>query len=190
MNYIVYNDFRTCTPAIISEDAFSSLDEPNDVFYAESFQELYEIILDYKPKGTVPVIICYPLKEAVITFVTPELSTLQRVVGGNIEIINLPDFPDVDIICNEDGKINKMRLNRGLHYKNTIFDVVAGPMIIMGVNEGVNVGLTYSQMEKVYYKFLEPEVFIINKKENTITSVKCSPSTAEIMRENNISIIG
>mgnify|MGYP003290222018 CR=1 FL=1 len=191
MNYILYNDYQAGSFAAIREEGFSSLENPIECFEAETFYEVFDYMRNISPKGKIPAIICYPLKEAIITFVTPDINVLQRIVGGSVEIVTTPDMPTVDIICNEEGKLNKMRLNRALTSNDRVYDVIAGPMVIMGVNEsGQNVNPGIKTLEMLYYKFLEPEIFIVDRKQNTINSVKCSSTTAEIMRENNISIIG
>lgn len=43
-----------------------------------------------------------------------ELEEYQRLVGGWIEEVYLPFDDDIVIICNEEGKINGMELNRDI----------------------------------------------------------------------------
>lgn len=63
---------------------------------------------------TMRVVICEPGKSARIAMIKPGLESLQSVVGGYIE----PYYPfeeDVCIVCNEEGKINGMALNRAIY---------------------------------------------------------------------------
>ena len=56
-----------------------------------------------------------------------ELKEYQRMVGGLIEQAYLPFDDSVVIICNEEGKINNMELNRDIGH-----DIIAGPFLIVG----------------------------------------------------------
>ena len=56
-----------------------------------------------------------------------ELKEYQRLVGGLIEQAYLPVNDDVVIICNEEGKLNGMELNRDIGH-----DIIAGPFLIVG----------------------------------------------------------
>lgn len=53
-----------------------------------------------------------------------KLEAYQKLVKGYIECINLDD---VVLICNDEGKINNMPLNRDIG-----FDIIAGPFLIVG----------------------------------------------------------
>ena len=60
------------------------------------------------------VVICEPGKPARVAMIKPGLESLQSVVGGYIE----PYYAfeeDVCIVCNEEGKINGMALNRAVY---------------------------------------------------------------------------
>lgn len=55
------------------------------------------------------------------------LEAKQEIVGGYIECVYLPNDNSVVLICNEEGKINGMKLNRDIGY-----DIIAGPFLILG----------------------------------------------------------
>ena len=60
------------------------------------------------------VVICEPGKPARVAMIKPGMESLQSVVGGYIE----PYYAfeeDVCIVCNEEGKINGMALNRAVY---------------------------------------------------------------------------
>lgn len=91
----------------------------------------------------------YPY-EAVIN---NELSSLQKEVGGYIEII--PLAPNIDLICNEEGKLIGLEGNRSLGN-----DIITGTFFIAGSNdEGSLISLTNQQIQKYTQKFKEPESF-------------------------------
>ena len=56
-----------------------------------------------------------------------DLYEYQKQVGGLIELVNLPNDNNVVLICNDEGKINNMELNRDIGY-----DIIAGPFLIVG----------------------------------------------------------
>ena len=53
------------------------------------------------------------------------LEKLQSLVDGYIECVYLPKDSDVILICNDEGKINNMPLNRDIGY-----DIIAGPFLL------------------------------------------------------------
>ena len=61
------------------------------------------------------------------------MELLQRIVGGNIEVINPDGFPDdVVLICNEEGKLRGLDFNRFVMI-NGQRDVICGTCIICAV---------------------------------------------------------
>ena len=55
------------------------------------------------------------------------LEAKQHLVGGYIECVYPSNDNSVVFICNEEGKINGMPLNRDIGY-----DIIAGPFLILG----------------------------------------------------------
>ena len=66
---------------------------------------------------------------------------LQKVVGGYIEILQLEHT--VDLICNDEGKINRLPLNRFVDY-----DIIAGTFIIVGHKDSETISLSRKQIKK------------------------------------------
>lgn len=62
------------------------------------------------------------------------LKSFQKEVGGYIE--EIAPFPDpVAIICNEEGKIDGLPLNRAIKDEDgDIVDVIAGTFLVVGCN--------------------------------------------------------
>ncbi|MFN6432218.1 hypothetical protein EUCA11A_40920 [Eubacterium callanderi] len=58
------------------------------------------------------------------------LKSMQKLVGGNIERYALPT-DDAVIICNDEGKISGLPLNRGIFIDNSeLIDIIAGDFFI------------------------------------------------------------
>jgi hypothetical protein len=54
-----------------------------------------------------------------------ELEYFQNLVGGYIETVALPKYPDVIIVCNEEGKLMGLRPNI-MHVE----DYIRGPVVL------------------------------------------------------------
>ena len=93
------------------------------------------------------------------------LEKLQSLVDGYIECVYLPKDSDVILICNDEGKINNMPLNRDIG-----FDIIAGPFFIVG-NDYENAdfkSLTEEQILKYKIRFDKNS---IKETENKIMSI-------------------
>ena len=81
------------------------------------------------------------------------LKALQNEVGGYIEI---PSFSrklsenNIDMIINEEGKVNRLQPQLAIYQDNKIIDVICGNIIFASANEdGKTIGLTDEQIEVV-----------------------------------------
>ena len=91
------------------------------------------------------------------------LEAKQQAVGGLIECAYLIDDPEVVIICNEEGKINGMKLNRYIGH-----DIIAGPFLIVGDdidNSGFK-SLTEEQILKYKIRFDKNSIILTENKIN------------------------
>ena len=88
------------------------------------------------------------------------LKSLQAEVGGLIEAVYPFDDP-IAIVCNEEGKLNGLPLNRALRDEDGgIYDVVAGTFIVVGLTDD-DFGSVSDEMLKKYRKvFYQPECFL------------------------------
>ena len=79
------------------------------------------------------VLLVEPGKEARIAEIGNDLKSLQAAVGGYIEATYPFDDP-VALVCNDEGKIMQMPLNRALRGEDgRIYDAIAGPFFICGL---------------------------------------------------------
>ena len=93
------------------------------------------------------------------------LEAKQNLVGGYIECTYLQNDPDVVIICNEEGKINGMKLNRYIGH-----DIIAGPFLIVGddYENGDFKSLTDEQILKYKMRFDKNSIVLTENKINEI----------------------
>ena len=75
------------------------------------------------------LLIC-PMKKPERIFITDSLEDLQKAVGGYIEqFSNFDD--DAVIVCNEEGKLRGLPLNRAIYGKDgKLVDIIAGDFLI------------------------------------------------------------
>ena len=87
------------------------------------------------------------------------LKGLQKEVGGYIEAL-YPYADQVAIVCNEEGKLNGLPLNRGLYDEDgDLCDIIAGKFLIVGLGEEDFDSLNPELMEKYAGIFAVPECF-------------------------------
>lgn len=105
------------------------------------------------------VLVVEPLKAPYEKEIDPGLESLQHEVDGYIECLGLDE--DAFIICNEEGKINGLELNRAIRdEKGKIADIIAGTFLVVGSGEEDFASLTLQQIEKYKKQFRYPETFM------------------------------
>ena len=92
------------------------------------------------------VLIVEPNKEPKQKRIEHTLKNLQSIVGGLIEIVALEN--NADLICNEEGKLLNLELNRKVGQ-----DVIAGTFIITGQHYGETISLSRKQIKKYKKRF-------------------------------------
>lgn len=122
------------------------------------------------------VLIVEPMKEPYESDIESGLESLQKAVGGYIEAVYPFDDP-VGIICNEEGKLIGLPLNRCLRDSDgNIYDVLAGKFLVVGLGEEGFTDLPPQMMEKYKKYYKDPERFM--RLAGQMTAVKC-PIQAE-----------
>ena len=88
------------------------------------------------------------------------LKAMQEIVGGYIQPIYLDD--SVALVCNDEGKVMNLPLNRGLRDKDgQIYDIVSGTFFLCGAPADSDhfTSLTPEQIEQYRKRFHTPEMF-------------------------------
>lgn len=108
----------------------------------------------------ITVLLCQPGKTAEVTKIPNTLRSLQEQVGGYIEAV-YPSSDPIALIVNEEGKIHGLPLNRALYTEDgQMYDIVAGPMMVVGLTEEDFGSLRGDLLEKYTEKFKHPERFM------------------------------
>ena len=107
------------------------------------------------------VLVMEPGKEAVDKEIDSSLKSMQKVVGGYIEAI-YPFRDPVALVCNEEGKLDHLPLNRVLYDEDSgqALDVIAGTFFICGAPPDAEdfTSLTDEQVQKYQERFHSPEM--------------------------------
>ena len=123
-------------------------------------QNYFEEYEEREAEKGMTVIACYPGKTAQVVEIDGSLKGMQKIVGGYIEQI-CPFEDPVAIICNEEGKLNRMELNRAVYAETgEMIDIIAGPMFICSLGEEDFTSIRGEMLEKYMEKFKHPEVFV------------------------------
>ena len=106
------------------------------------------------------VLVVEPEKAPYSKEINSGLQSLQAEGGGFIEPV-YPYEDTVAVICNEEGKLNGLPLNRALRDEDgRPYDIVAGTFLVIGLGEEDFCSLTPEQAEKYSKMFQTPEMFL------------------------------
>lgn len=99
----------------------------------------------FEKEKKIRVLIVEPRKEPYVKEIDNTLEEKHKIVGGLIEFVELEET--VDLICNDEGKMNNLEMNRIITN-----DIICGTFIICGQKDGYSISLTDKKIEK-YKKY-------------------------------------
>ena len=106
------------------------------------------------------VLVVEPLKKPYVKEIDDSLASLQREVGGYIQVV-YPWKEMCGLVCDEEAKLTGKELNRALRDEDGhVYDVVAGTFLIVGLGEEDFISLADEQIQRFQTKFVVPEVFL------------------------------
>ena len=107
------------------------------------------------------VLIVEPEKAPYESEIESSLTAMQMIVGGMIQAV-YPFEEPVALVCNDEGKLLGMPLNRGLFMENILYDVIAGTFLICGAPPDSDhfTSLTKEQISCFRERFQYSERFI------------------------------
>lgn len=109
------------------------------------------------------ILVVEPLREPYVKEIDGSLESMQKIVGGLIQIIYPYEDSDVALICNEEGKLRGLQLNHALYDDSgRIFDVISGPFFLCKApadSENFE-NLTDEQIEKYTELYKCPEIYL------------------------------
>ena len=108
------------------------------------------------------VVVVEPQKKPVVQNIDPGLESMQKIVGGSIEAV-YPFADPVALICNEEGKLLGLPLNRALRDdEGNVYDIISGTFFLCAAPPDSNhfAGLTDQQVKTYMEWFAMPEMFL------------------------------
>ena len=108
------------------------------------------------------VIVVEPRKKPVVQDIDAGLESMQKIVGGFIQAI-YPFEEPVALICNEEGKLQNLPLNRALRDDaGEVYDIISGTFLLCAAPPDSNnfAGLTDLQVKTYLERFAMPEMFL------------------------------
>ena len=146
-----YEEFLDFDPAEVK----AALDDP-DKSHADEMLSAAEKVASEK----MTVLVVEPMKEPYVKEINPDLHSLQAEVGGDIGA-TYPYSDPVALVCNDEGKLIGLDLNRGLRDENgEIYDIVAGTFLVVGLGEEDFASLSPELIQKYTEQFKTPERFM------------------------------
>ena len=109
----------------------------------------------------ITVLVVEPGKAPYTKEIGDDWRAFQAEVGGAFQIV-YPGYDPVGLVCNDDGKLLGLPMNRGLRDDaDDLYDVIAGTFFLVGLGGGgTTVSLTEEQIRKYEQRFHDPEQFI------------------------------
>ena len=108
------------------------------------------------------VIVVEPKKKPMVLDIDVGLESMQKIVGGPIEAVYPFDEP-VALICNEEGKLLNLPLNRALRDdEGNVYDIISGTFFVCAAPPDSDhfAGLTDQQVKTYMERFAVPEMFL------------------------------
>ena len=108
------------------------------------------------------VIVVEPKKKPMVQDIDAGLESMQKIVGGPIEAVYPFDEPVV-LICNEEGKLLNLPLNRALRDdEGSVYDIISGTFFVCAAppDSGHFAGLSDQQVKTYMEQFAMPEMFL------------------------------
>lgn len=107
------------------------------------------------------VLAVMPGKRPVKLELEGSLKSMQKFVGGAIQAVYPFDDP-VAIVCNEEGKLMGLDLNRALRDESgEVYDIICGPFFVCGLGEEDFASLPGKLIDKYEKLFAQPELFFM-----------------------------
>ena len=108
------------------------------------------------------VVVVEPKKKPMVQDIGSDLESMQKIVGGPIEVVYPFDEP-VALICNEEGKLLNLPLNRALRDdEGNVYDIISGTFFVCAAAPDSDrfAGLTDQQAKMYMVRFAMPEMFL------------------------------
>lgn len=108
---------------------------------------LNEIYEQAEREDKLVAVVKYPYQKPEAVAIDKGLTPIQKTVGGNIDVVYLPDIDDIHGFCNDEGLFIGMEPN---FYRPEYKDAIVGPAIFFGSGyDGGSESLSREQVKKI-----------------------------------------
>ena len=108
------------------------------------------------------VVVVEPKKKPMVQDISPDLESMQKIVGGSIEAV-YPFADPVALICNGEGKLLGLPLNQALRDGDgEVYDIISGTFFVCAAPPDSDhfAGLSDQQAKTYLERFSVPEMFL------------------------------
>ena len=131
---------------------------------------------------TIEVLLVRPMEKPRIVRIEDSLEAMQEAVGGLIEEY-MPFMDPVAIVCNEEGKMKGLPLNRGIYDDNgNLTEIIAGDFFVCyaPIESEKFLSLPENLRKKYEKRFENPEQFF--RTDDGLKAVKMVPYRGDLER--------
>lgn len=133
-------------------------------------------------RNIITVLVVEPMKEPYTKEIGSDYKDMQKEVGGLIQA-TYPYEDLVGIVCNDEGKVNGLPLNRAIYDKGgEMIDIIAGTFLVVGLEDDSFTSLDADMIKKFSEKFKSPEQFF--RLGNEIVAIPVKPSIKKQLNED------
>lgn len=153
-----------------------------EVSFEPDKTQISERFCDGDKAETISVLLIQPGKYPKTVTIEDSLEAMQALVGGDIEEY-MPFEDEVAIICNEEGKISGLPLNRAVYdSENQMIEIMVGDFFICHapISSEKFMSLPPDLTKKYSEKFRYPEKFV--RTDNGIKAIPYKPVTRDMER--------
>ena len=115
-------------------------------------------------KKEIRVLVVEPMRKPYVKTIPDTLEAIYQVIEGDcMQVVPLygMNIKNAVIVCNDDGKLMGLPLNRALRDENgEMYDAVAGTFLVVGLGEEDFASLTPEMAQKYEQLFHQPEAFL------------------------------
>lgn len=164
------NDYMGRSMSISDICEVVGADGQSKFYFVDRYADFKEVEFDSSltreaKEREITVVACYPGKTAEVITIPNTLKAMQEFVshGESHSMIEAvyPSSDPIAIICNEEGKLWNLPLNRAMYSdRGEMIDVIAGNFFVCGLGEEDFASLRGDLQEKYLEKFKHPEKFM------------------------------
>lgn len=151
-------------------------------YLQDKIREREENQMSEEKQEKITVLAVEPMAEPYIKEIDNTLESLQKEVGGLIQA-TYPYDDLIAIVCNDEGKINGLELNRAIYDEDkNMTDIIAGTFLIVGLTDESFGTLPDDMISKYKEMFKQPQTFV--RLNNEIVAIPVKPSIRKQLNIN------